>query len=253
MNPTLKTIDGEKTRRKRLKVVSACGECRRKKTKCNGEKPCAGCLKAHVECKYVNSTKSATLSTAESATDTSNKFVLKPIIHPSPHLLSHTTLSSIESIEERLGAIENILRTLLGSGKNKHLLQGLPHPIEASHSPLLHSDTPLHVPHAQNRLIPREKRQRHEDNTMNEETAVRNDFGHGCSLAPIKIINHTPNIRNLLNSEEDTNKKPRWYPHKSDDSYVNSPSSAFFRVSSTRLTHDMMNNSNSASTAAGTS
>ncbi|KAG2232569.1 hypothetical protein INT48_009778 [Thamnidium elegans] len=46
---TAKLVDGDKTRRKRLKVVSACGECRRKKTKCNGEKPCAGCLKAHVE------------------------------------------------------------------------------------------------------------------------------------------------------------------------------------------------------------
>ncbi|OBZ90882.1 hypothetical protein A0J61_01065 [Choanephora cucurbitarum] len=248
MNPTSKTVDGEKTRRKRLKVVSACGECRRKKTKCNGEKPCAGCLKAHVECKYVDATKTATISTAEN-----DKFILQSTIYPQPQPPSsgHSTLSSIESIEERLGAIENILRTLLGSGKNKHLLQGLPHPIEASHSPL-HSDTPVHVPHVQNRLIPREKRQRHEDNTMNEEAVVRNDFGHGCSLAPIKIINHTPNIRNLLNNEEDTNKKPRWYPQKSDDSYVNSPSSAFFRVSSTRLTHDMIN-SNSASTAAGTS
>ncbi|KAI9259473.1 hypothetical protein BDA99DRAFT_513352 [Phascolomyces articulosus] len=46
---TTKPLQVDKTRRKRLKVVSACGECRRKKTKCNGEHPCAGCIKAHVE------------------------------------------------------------------------------------------------------------------------------------------------------------------------------------------------------------
>jgi hypothetical protein len=172
-------IDGDKTRRKRLKVVSACGECRRKKTKCNGERPCAGCLKAHVECKYVFTQKSnitdataatsnnnsmppthtitttiqptpaqqqvtaTTATTAAASTTTAamkTKIIslnnnismmeerTKPISSasiPIPASSSASTVSSIESIEERLGAIENILRTLLGSGKNKHLLQGL--------------------------------------------------------------------------------------------------------------------------------
>ncbi|KAK4520394.1 uncharacterized protein ATC70_008528 [Mucor velutinosus] len=171
-------VDGDKTRRKRLKVVSACGECRRKKTKCNGEKPCAGCLKAHVECKYVTSQKtSASAITAANATasaanatttlsapvsntstKTANTAKSQKMIHPptietshehtmlnnaslltsaastapssstsTSTLHSHPTASSIESIEERLGTIENILRALLGSGKNKHLLQGF-HP-----------------------------------------------------------------------------------------------------------------------------
>ncbi|KAI8983060.1 hypothetical protein BDB01DRAFT_792241 [Pilobolus umbonatus] len=48
----------DKTRRKRLKVISACSECRRKKTKCNGEKPCAGCIKTNIECKYSTTPKS---------------------------------------------------------------------------------------------------------------------------------------------------------------------------------------------------
>ncbi|KAI8335892.1 hypothetical protein BC941DRAFT_503424 [Chlamydoabsidia padenii] len=42
-------------RRKRLKVPSACAECRRRKTKCDGAQPCASCIKAKVECRYVAS------------------------------------------------------------------------------------------------------------------------------------------------------------------------------------------------------
>lgn len=45
----------DRTRRKRLKVPSACGQCRRKKTKCDGEQPCAGCIKSRVECLYAPS------------------------------------------------------------------------------------------------------------------------------------------------------------------------------------------------------
>ncbi|RCI03447.1 hypothetical protein CU098_011001 [Rhizopus stolonifer] len=338
----MKNMEGDKTRRKRLKVVSACGECRRKKTKCNGEKPCAGCLKARVECKYVNSNKSTptttTTTTINSAMAVSsnsnvtedhfNKLVLKPsVVNPTTYM-DNNTLSSIESIEERLRAIENILRALLGSGKNKHLLQGLqqqrsepiitpnfepsansgklPH----SSSLLVHSDTtttttattttattlcgdmyssprPVHAPHVQNRLIPREKRQRHEEDeeggteNKSKRMMTRNDFGHGyCSssshfnsdklqLAPIKIINHTPTIRNLLNNEENGNHKPRWYPSSKVESSSSSSSpplpniatsnssSAFFRISSARFPNDIIanntNNNNSAPTAAGTS
>ncbi|CAO0802242.1 unnamed protein product [Mucor circinelloides] len=248
MNQNTKSmVDGDKTRRKRLKVVSACGECRRKKTKCNGEQPCAGCLKAHVECKYVNSQKSSasatntTASTAAAAaivnapvpttkaagTAKSQKMIHSPSIETthehtmlnsappltpatstapsssaSPSTLpSNTTATFIESIEERLGTIENILRALLGSGKNKHLLQSFhpqqqqqqqrsessvymdPKPHYYSHHPHHHSDASssntstsssscgdmyssphlVHAPHIQNRPIPREKRQRHEE------------------------------------------------------------------------------------------
>ncbi|EPB86924.1 hypothetical protein HMPREF1544_06247 [Mucor circinelloides 1006PhL] len=248
MNQNTKSmVDGDKTRRKRLKVVSACGECRRKKTKCNGEQPCAGCLKAHVECKYVNSQKSSasatntTASTAAAAaivnapvpttkaagTVKSQKMIHSPSIETthehtmlnsappltpatstapsssaSPSTLpSNTTATFIESIEERLGTIENILRALLGSGKNKHLLQSFhpqqqqqqqrsessvymdPKPHYYSHHPHHHSDASssntstsssscgdmyssphlVHAPHIQNRPIPREKRQRHEE------------------------------------------------------------------------------------------
>ncbi|KAL9551005.1 hypothetical protein MBANPS3_004460 [Mucor bainieri] len=369
-------VDGDKTRRKRLKVVSACGECRRKKTKCNGEKPCAGCLKAHVECKYTSasaitaanaaaSTAAATTTlgasvpgaaTSKTATNTakSQKMIHPPAIETShEHTMlnnaslltsaastapssstststfhSHTTSSSIESIEERLGTIENILRALLGSGKNKHLLQGF-HPQQQQqqqqqqrsepsvymdpkpphyygHPPHYHSDVSsssntstsssscgdmyssphlVHAPHIQNRPLPREKRQRHEEEeegmTENKRLNVRDDFGHGdrqrqqqhhpqhqhhpyskLQLAPIKIINHTPgtpttSIRNLLNEQTDEDqhlkKKPRWYPTSATSATTSTSTttnSAFYRMSSSPR-NEIINSTNSATTAAG--
>ncbi|GAN01534.1 hypothetical protein MAM1_0008d00967 [Mucor ambiguus] len=369
MNQNTKNmVDGDKTRRKRLKVVSACGECRRKKTKCNGEKPCAGCLKAHVECKYVSSQRTSTsaitaanataaasavtpttlsapvsttvASKAATSTAKSQKMIHPPAIETAhEHTMlnnaplltsasaapssstststshSHTAASSIESIEERLGTIENILRALLGSGKNKQLLQGF-HPQQQQqrsessaymdprpphyygHHPHYHSDVSsssntstsssscgdmyssphlVHAPHIQNRPIPREKRQRHEEEeegmTENKRLNVRDDFGHGdrqrqqqhpyskLQLAPIKIINHTPgtpttSIRNLLNEQTDEDqhqkKKPRWYPTSasSTTSTLTTTSSAFYRMSSSPR-NEVINSNNSATTAAG--
>jgi hypothetical protein len=227
-------MDGDKTRRKRLKVVSACGECRRKKTKCNGEKPCAGCIKAHVDCKYVTSAKSNAIHSPIANVDT--KIMMKPPVPPAT--------TSIESIEERLGAIENILRALLGSGKNKHLLQSLnPSLSDASSSTSsstsscgdMYSPHPVHAPFVQNRRLAREKRQRHED----EEEGVTIRDSHGYQLAPIRNMNPgTPNIRNLLNDEE-------WYP------YSPANNSAFYRMSPPRLSNEIIKN-NSATTAAGT-
>lgn len=252
---TAKLVDGDKTRRKRLKVVSACGECRRKKTKCNGEKPCAGCLKAHVDCKYVFTQK----PNSNSSTTATVKAII-PIQEKVPSSPSSSTSEihsgSIESIEERLGAIENILRTLLGSGKNKHLLQGLQatnNQQQQQHSDSLCGDmysssSPhlVHAPNTQNRRIAREKRKRHEDDQegMTEtKRLIRDDFGHGYNklqLAPIKIMNPgTPTIRNLLN-QEDT----KWFPPQQQNN-----NSAFFRMSSSSPN----TTTNSATTAAGSS
>jgi hypothetical protein len=265
MNSSSKSMDGDKTRRKRLKVVSACGECRRKKTKCNGEKPCAGCLKAHVECKYVNSVKSTTTTVIHSPSTASitstiidtSKIIIKPSVTPP----SAANVSSIESIEERLGAIENILRALLGSGKNKHLLQSLNPPLSDANMSSSSSSSssscgdmyfphPLHAPFVQNRRLAREKRQRHEDD---EESVTIRD-SHGYQLAPIRNMNPgTPNIRSLLNDEE-------WYPYNNNNNNNNtnnnqsSPpttSSAFYRMSPPRLSNEIIKN-NSATTAAGT-
>ncbi|KAG0168968.1 hypothetical protein DFQ28_004127 [Apophysomyces sp. BC1034] len=77
------------TRRKRAKIVSACGECRRKKTKCNGEHPCRNCEKSAVPCVYPSS----------NADDKRN---------------AHSKVA-LEAIEERLKAIEDMLRTILQS------------------------------------------------------------------------------------------------------------------------------------------
>jgi hypothetical protein len=300
INSNKNTIEGDKTRRKRLKVVSACGECRRKKTKCNGEKPCAGCLKAHVECKYVNSPKSNNNHNKppipEETTPLDNtRIIMKPT--PTTSFKPTTTSISIESIEERLATIENILRALLGSGKNKHLLQGLeqqqrPEPPSFTASSVVSKSTPsnsnsfyskysqsspyhqssdslspttttsscsnphssslcgdmysssphlVHVPPILNRNLPREKRQRHEDECMTDNSnkkriMIRDSHGSSSSplLAPIKIISHQspgiPTIKNLLNNDDDTNIN---HHHPS----------AFFRMSSHR---------NTAQTAAGT-
>ncbi|KAI9307871.1 hypothetical protein BJ944DRAFT_261223 [Cunninghamella echinulata] len=77
-------------RKKRVKIVSACGECRRRKTKCNGETPCYSCRKASVECIY------PTISHAEDKRNNLSK-------------------AALESIEDRLKAIEDMLRLILQS------------------------------------------------------------------------------------------------------------------------------------------
>ncbi|CEG77599.1 hypothetical protein RMATCC62417_12315 [Rhizopus microsporus] len=99
----------------------------------------------------------------------------------------NNTTHHIQSIEERLSAIENILRTLLGSGRHKHLLQNLDHnnaplpppqpspryPSLYPNPPMLdqqqYSDVlscrdiyhpPVHVSYIQNGSLSREKRKR---------------------------------------------------------------------------------------------
>ena len=75
-------------RRKRAKIVSACGECRRKKTKCNGEHPCRNCEKSGVPCVYPSSSSNDDKRNAPSK-------------------------AALEAIEERLKTIENMLRTII--------------------------------------------------------------------------------------------------------------------------------------------
>ncbi|CEP10389.1 hypothetical protein [Parasitella parasitica] len=75
-------------RRKRAKIVSACGECRRKKTKCNGEHPCRNCEKSGAPCVYPSS----------SANDDKRNAPSK---------------AALEAIEERLKTIEDMLRTII--------------------------------------------------------------------------------------------------------------------------------------------
>ncbi|KAI9280344.1 hypothetical protein BC943DRAFT_265943, partial [Umbelopsis sp. AD052] len=77
------------TRRKRAKIVSACSECRRKKTKCNGEIPCKNCAKSGVRCEY------PTLNNEDRR--------------------NAPTKAAVEAIEDRLKTIEGMLRTILES------------------------------------------------------------------------------------------------------------------------------------------
>ncbi|KAI8069752.1 uncharacterized protein B0P05DRAFT_550718 [Gilbertella persicaria] len=80
-------------RRKRAKIVSACGECRRKKTKCNGEHPCRNCEKSGVPCIYPSA------STTDDRRNAPSK-------------------QALDAIEERLKTIEDMLRTII---KAQHL------------------------------------------------------------------------------------------------------------------------------------
>ncbi|KAI8874807.1 hypothetical protein K501DRAFT_234601 [Backusella circina FSU 941] len=109
MNTVQMPID--KTRRKRLKVISACGECRRKKTKCNGEKPCSGCIKANVDCKYSNSPKSRPSATAVASTSTTAQRTHNNENNNSNN--NNKSTDTISSIENRLSVIEDILHVLL--------------------------------------------------------------------------------------------------------------------------------------------
>jgi hypothetical protein len=78
--------------RKRLKVVSACSECRRKKTKCNGEKPCRNCAKANVACEY-------------------------PVSVANEDKRNTTSKAAVEAIEDRLRTIEDMLKAILKGGQ----------------------------------------------------------------------------------------------------------------------------------------
>lgn len=82
-------VNGE-PRKKRAKIVSACGECRRRKTKCNGELPCRSCYKADVPCVY-------------------------PIISHAEDKRNNISKAALEAIEDRLKGIENMLHAILRS------------------------------------------------------------------------------------------------------------------------------------------
>jgi hypothetical protein len=110
----------DKTRRKRLKVVSACSECRRKKTKCNGEKPCAGCIKTNMDCKYSNSPKSKVNNPTNNRpiTSTNTTTFQRTIVEPATTNNTNNTSATIHAIESRLTVIEDILKVLLLSTNN---------------------------------------------------------------------------------------------------------------------------------------
>ncbi|EIE84084.1 hypothetical protein G6F46_011612 [Rhizopus delemar] len=73
--------------KKRAKIVSACTECRRKKTKCNGEQPCRNCQKSAANCIY-------------------------PTALQNDEKRNGLTRVALESIEERLKNIEDMLTAL---------------------------------------------------------------------------------------------------------------------------------------------
>ncbi|KAI8371426.1 uncharacterized protein BYT42DRAFT_580199 [Radiomyces spectabilis] len=165
-------IPMDKTRRKRLKVVSACSECRRKKTKCNGETPCIGCIKTRVDCRYSNGNKPKP-SVPRHDESLAPKTTATPTVPKSATAVHGmtTTTESIEAIESRLSVIEDVLRALIRDskktqhgqssyGQSRSFFGSLERDLAYIHSGDMYH--PVHAAHAQNRQLPREKRQRHE-------------------------------------------------------------------------------------------
>ncbi|ORY99172.1 hypothetical protein BCR43DRAFT_488849 [Syncephalastrum racemosum] len=103
----------DQTRRKRLKVAAACTECRRKKTKCNGEQPCLGCQKNNANCEYIHHTTPSTYFYRSTVTSPQPPPVESPLT-ASTKKEQQQRRKSISSIEQRLVVIEDILRALLG-------------------------------------------------------------------------------------------------------------------------------------------
>ncbi|KAI9243246.1 hypothetical protein BY458DRAFT_530775 [Sporodiniella umbellata] len=76
--------------KKRTKIMSACAECRRKKTKCNGEQPCRTCSRASTSCVY-----------------------------PTDDKRNVMTRAALEAIEQRLKNIEDMLVILLAQQQTR--------------------------------------------------------------------------------------------------------------------------------------
>jgi hypothetical protein len=84
------TKQQEEPRKKRAKILSACNECRRKKTKCDGEQPCHNCHKSKSECVY-----SSNLAIGNEKRN------------------NYASQATIEAIDMRLRAIEDMLRIII--------------------------------------------------------------------------------------------------------------------------------------------
>jgi hypothetical protein len=87
-------LPNEEPKKKRAKIMSACGECRRKKTKCDGEQPCYNCNKSKSKCVYSSHNLNNSFSNDKRTVNNASK-------------------ATLEAIEMRLKVIEDMLRTIL--------------------------------------------------------------------------------------------------------------------------------------------
>ncbi|KAL9560187.1 hypothetical protein PS6_000394 [Mucor atramentarius] len=130
VDPKSVQLPVDKTRRKRLKV-----------------KPCAGCIKTNMDCKYLNSPKSRpsnnrplAASSATSASPPPTCLATSPSHQQAPRYYQPTQQpqpqqqpndkpnSTIQAIEARLGVIENILQILLKQQQQQQQQQQQYHP-----------------------------------------------------------------------------------------------------------------------------
>ncbi|KAI8969337.1 hypothetical protein BDF20DRAFT_916694 [Mycotypha africana] len=137
-NTTINHNSNDNGNKRRLKVLSACNECRRKKIKCDGKEPCVCCIKSNkrVICKYTTTASSEKLG-GRAILPTKRQSHNSDRHHPYPHkqqkndipplsltsinttTTSSTTttttssMTSIQSIESRLAAIEDVLHSFV--------------------------------------------------------------------------------------------------------------------------------------------
>ncbi|KAK6462970.1 hypothetical protein DFJ63DRAFT_334542 [Scheffersomyces coipomensis] len=91
--------DAEDEERKRLRTKTACDYCRKRKTKCNGDSPCASCIYYKRDCIYTYVPKAR------------KKRVTKQ--HTAPPSMKKYNPNSLQGLNNRLSALETLLTRLV--------------------------------------------------------------------------------------------------------------------------------------------
>ncbi|KAL7318517.1 hypothetical protein PS15m_001754 [Mucor circinelloides] len=187
--PTNLTNAAVEPRKKRAKIMSACGECRRKKTKCNGEQPCRNCQKSNAACIY---------PTASQMDDKRN--------HGGP------SKAALEAIEDRLKAIEDMLKTILQSQLPVHDLD----PVAVNNFLTRSNDNNNNSSNNNNRLpsihnlsaaLPTDAttnasyHHHHQPPTSSSSSASSHHHHHGMVSPSTPNVNHLPPPIGLMQNE----------------------------------------------------
>ncbi|KAG0366694.1 hypothetical protein BGZ54_005015 [Gamsiella multidivaricata] len=141
---------------KRIRISTACVNCRQKKIKCDGQVPCAHCEKCHTECVYPVATKPA-------------------------------NQEYVETLENRLKSVESHLQGLLSRGWGK---SAGPMALDGDHGDLMPDDGDIHSPYTPSSIpaTPPSKPS-HNSNDPHRQTN-----GHFITRQPSGAIMNTPNL-----------------------------------------------------------
>jgi hypothetical protein len=167
--------EAQAPRKKRVKIPSACSECRRKKTKCNGEQPCRNCQKvssssssAVINCVY----PSATSSSATTAAEKNQKLSI-----------------ALEVIENRLKKIEDMLNILLAQQQQIKDVQDITN--NRRLPPIHNLSSPVSIP------VPQQQQQQQQHNDDIPEPIIpQHHLYHNTQLPPSLDSNYHSFILN---------------------------------------------------------